>query len=153
MTDVLSSVQRHKNMSRIKSRNTKPEMILRKVLFHEGIRYRLHVNKLPGTPDIVLPKYRTAIFVNGCFWHGHEGCRYYTIPKTNTEFWTNKIERNRERDKKDISKLKEMGWHTVIIWECQLKTACREDFVKSLLFTLNHIQLLNLGAKGNCYHP
>ena len=98
--DVLSKDQRHKNMAAIHSANTKPEMIVRKYLFVHGFRYRLNHPRLPGRPDIVLRIYRTCIFINGCFWHGHEGCKYYVIPKTNTEFWANKINRNIARDKK-----------------------------------------------------
>ena len=96
----------------------------------------------------MLRKYRTCIFVNGCFWHGHEGCRFYTVPKTNTEFWQAKVERNRERDRKDILKLKEMGWHTIIIWECQLKPGHRDATLKALAYTLNHILLLDMGAQS-----
>ena len=100
MTDKLTPIQRHKNMAAIKSKDTKPEMVVRRYLWEHGFRYRLNHPRLPGKPDIVMRKYRTCIFVNGCFWHGHEGCRYYTIPKTNTEFWVNKVKRNKERDLK-----------------------------------------------------
>lgn len=146
MADSLTPQQRHLCMQHIHSKGTKPEMIVRQYLHAHGFRYRLHHDRLPGHPDIVLRKYRTCIFVNGCFWHGHDGCRYYVIPKTNTEFWQTKIERNRQRDKEDIVKLKEMGWHTVIVWECQLKPAIREASLLSLAYTLNRIQLINMGA-------
>ena len=106
-----------------------------------GFRYRLNHPRLPGKPDIVMRKYRTCIFVNGCFWHGHEGCRYYTIPKTNTEFWVNKVKRNKERDLKVQHELAAMGWHTITIWECELKPGKREDTLKSLAYTLNKIFL------------
>ena len=96
MADVLTSEQRRKCMSRIRSKNTKPEIIIRKFLFAHGFRFRINVKRLPGTPDIVLRKYQTVIFVNGCFWHGHEGCRYFRLPKSNVDFWKNKIERNKE---------------------------------------------------------
>jgi DNA mismatch endonuclease (patch repair protein) len=104
--------------------DTKPEMIVRHYLFKQGYRYRLHVHTMPGSPDIVLRKYRSAIFVNGCFWHGHDGCKYNTIPKTNTEFWTAKIERNKERDAREAEELKKMGWNVIRIWECH----CRKRF-------------------------
>ena len=97
--------------------------------------------RLPGKPDIVLRKYRTCILVNGCFWHGHEGCKYYVMPKSNTQFWQNKIRRNRERDHEVLHRLAEMGWHTIVIWECELKPAVREKTLESLAFTLNHIFL------------
>ena len=93
----------------------------------------VNVKKLPGTPDIVLRKYRTVIFVNGCFWHGHEGCKYYVLPKTNTEFWKEKIERNKERDLKERMQLRNMGWHVILLWECQLKSKVREQNLKGLV--------------------
>ena len=148
MSDRMTPAQRRHCMQSIRSKGTKPEMIVRQYLHANGFRYRLHHDRLPGHPDLVLRKYRTCIFVNGCFWHGHEGCRYYTIPKTNTDFWVAKVSRNHERDKEEIQKLKAMGWNTVIIWECQLKPAQREATLKSLAFTLNHIQLLNYGARS-----
>lgn len=119
--DVHDKETRSYNMSRIKGKNTKPEEVVRKYLFSKGFRYRKNDRRLPGTPDIVLPKYRTVVFVNGCFWHGHENCRFFVIPKTNTEFWINKIERNRQRDKKQTAELEKQGWKVLIIWECQLK--------------------------------
>lgn len=128
-------------MSRIHSRNTKPEIVVRKWLWGHGFRYRLNYPRLPGKPDIVMRKYRTCIFINGCFWHGYEGCRFYTIPKTNTEFWVNKVERNKERDDKVKHELVSMGWHGITIWECELKSAKRERTLESLAFTLNRIYL------------
>ena len=107
-------------MSHIRGKNTRPELIVRKYLFAHGFRFRVNVKKLPGTPDIVLRKYHTVIFVNGCFWHGHEGCPYFVLPKSNVEFWNNKITRNRERDLKNRIKLRDMGWHVIQLWECQL---------------------------------
>ena len=148
MPDKLTPEQRHKCMASIKSRNTKPEVMVRKFLFAHGYRFRINVKRLPGTPDIVLKKYRTCIFVNGCFWHGHEGCRYYVMPKTNTEFWRVKIERNRERDIDRRIKLRDMGWHVIQIWECQLKPKVREENLNGLLYTLNRIMLMNYQAKG-----
>lgn len=147
MSDRLTPQQRHLCMQHIHSKGTEPEMIVRRYLHAQGFRFRLHHDGLPGHPDIVLRKYHTCIFVNGCFWHGHEGCRYFVIPKTNTEFWQSKIERNRQRDKEEMDKLSRMGWHTVTVWECQLKPHVREKTLRSLVYTINHIQLLNLGAK------
>ncbi len=147
MPDRMTPDQRHRCMQSIRGKDTKPEMIVRRYLHAHGFRYRLHHGRLPGHPDLVLRQYRTCIFVNGCFWHGHEGCRYYTVPKTNTDFWMSKVERNRERDEEELARLKAMGWNTVIIWECQLKPAVRERTLRSLAYTLNHIRLLDIGAK------
>lgn len=119
--DVHDKETRSYNMSCIKGKNTRPEEIVRKYLFSQGFRYRKNDKRLHGTPDIVLPKYKTVIFVNGCFWHGHECCRYFVIPKTNTEFWTNKIETNRKRDIRKINDLQTLGWKVIVVWECQLK--------------------------------
>ena len=119
--DVHSKETRSYNMSRIKSSNTKPEEIVRKYLFSKGFRYRKNDKRYPGKPDIVLPKYKTIIFINGCFWHGHKDCKYYVIPKTNTDFWLNKINHNIERDQKQINQLKAEGWNVIVLWECQLK--------------------------------
>mgnify|MGYP001243727932 CR=1 FL=1 len=121
MADVHSKKQRSYNMSKIKSKNTKPEIKVRKFLHGEGFRFRIHRKDLPGKPDIVLPKYNTVIFVHGCFWHGHEGCKYFVIPKTRTDWWLNKINKNIENDKKAIRLLEEQGWKVITIWECQLK--------------------------------
>ena len=153
--DKLSAEQRHKNMAAIRSKDTKPEMIVRRGLWQRGFRYRLNSPKLPGHPDLVLRKYRTCIFVNGCFWHGHhvemppqvkseqlivnsECCK---IPHTNREFWVAKIRRNQERDIEEQKRLAEMGWHCITIWECELKPAVREQTLKSLAYTLNKIWL------------
>lgn len=108
-------------MSHVGSKATKPELLVRQWLWCHGYRYRLNVKSVPGRPDIVLRKYRTAIFVNGCFWHGHEGCSKYTIPKSNTTFWIKKIQQNRERDQMDYKALHDAGWNVIVIWECQLK--------------------------------
>ena len=134
-------------MAAIHGKDTKPEMVVRHWLWGHGFRYRLNHPRLPGKPDIVMRKYRTCIFVNGCFWHGHEGCRYYTIPKTNTEFWVNKVKRNKERDLKVQHELAAMGWHTITIWECELKPGKREDTLKSLAYTLNKIFLQDRTVK------
>jgi len=108
-------------MSQIKGKNTKPEMLVRKFLFANGFRYRLNVKDLPGKPDIVLPKYKTVIFVNGCFWHGHKGCPYFVLPKTRTEWWLQKIKETWFRDKEAEIKLNVMGWKVIVIWGCELK--------------------------------
>ena len=119
--DVHDKETRSYNMSCIKGKGTKPEEIVRKYLFSQGFRYRKNDKRLPGTPDIVLPKYRTVIFVNGCFWHGHKGCRYFVWPKNNAEFWKNKIESNISRDRKKAETLKDQGWKVIVVWECDLK--------------------------------
>ena len=121
MADKLSSTQRKYCMSRIRGKNTKPEILVRKGLHARGFRFRLHNKKLPGSPDIVLPKYGVVIMVNGCFWHGHKGCRYATRPTTNVEFWELKIERNRHRDEVTTAHLEALGWHVITIWECELR--------------------------------
>ncbi len=173
--DKLSQQQRHANMAAIKSKDTKPEMIVRRGLWKRGFRYRLNHKRLPGHPDLVLRKYRTCIFVNGCFWHGHkltestvpgswtsqatksitesmvqnsECCK---IPKTNREFWVAKIRRNKERDKEEQRRLAEMGWHCITVWECELKPPKREETLDSIAFTLNHIWLQDHGAKAHSY--
>jgi len=132
MADVHDADIRSYNMSCVKSKNTKPEIWVRKYLFACGFRYRINVKKLPGTLDIVLPKYKTAIFVNGCFWHGHKNCRYFVIPKTRTEWWLDKINRNIDRDQANILALKKSGWRVITIWECQLKPAIRDDTLLNL---------------------
>ncbi|MBH1959612.1 MAG: DNA mismatch endonuclease Vsr [Flavobacteriia bacterium] len=129
MADRHTEEQRSYNMSRIKGANTKPEILLRKRLFAEGFRYRINDKKLPGKPDIVLKKYRTVIFVNGCFWHGHQNCKYFVIPKTRTEFWMNKINSNIERDLKNEEALIKLGWKVITVWECDLKKIMLEDTV------------------------
>ena len=126
-------------MAAVRSKDTKPEMVVRKYLWSRGFRYRVNNPRLPGHPDIVLRKYRTCIFVNGCFWHGHEGCKYFRMPKTNTEFWERKISRNRERDREEQKLLARMGWHCITVWECELKGERREKTLESLEYTLNHI--------------
>ncbi|HAE63009.1 MAG TPA: very short patch repair endonuclease [Eubacteriaceae bacterium] len=120
------------NMSRIRSTNTKPEEKVRKYLFAQGFRYRKNVRKLPGCPDIVLAKYRTVIFVNGCFWHMHEGCSKFVLPQTNIEYWENKLLKNRERDAENKNKLEATGWNVVTVWECELKKDKEEETLKKL---------------------
>lgn len=135
-------------MAAVRSKNTRPEMIVRKWLWSHGYRYRLNHPRLPGKPDIVMRKYRTCIFVNGCFWHGHEGCRYYRIPKSNTEFWVKKIRRNQERDREVCRQLAAMGWHSIVIWECELKPLLRTNTLESLVFTLDRIFLQDRRIKN-----
>ena len=152
--DKLSKQQRHTNMAAIRSKDTKPEMIVRRGLWKRGFRYRLNYKRLPGHPDLVLRKYRTCIFVNGCFWHGHlinlrfddlqftiENSACCKIPKTNREFWVAKIRRNMERDVEDLRKLAAMGWHCITVWECELKPKNREQTLTALALTLNKIWL------------
>ena len=127
MADVHTPEQRSYNMSRIRGKDTKPEELVRKYLFSQGFRYRKNDARLPGKPDIVLPKYKTVIFVNGCFWHAHEGCRYFVWPKNNADFWKKKIESNVTRDIKNHQQLKDLGWKVLIIWECELKRDCRVE--------------------------
>lgn len=131
--DVHNKETRSYNMSRIKGRKTKPEEIVAKYLFSQGFRYRRNVKKLPGTPDIVLKKYKTVIFVNGCFWHMHEGCKYFVWPNDNSEFWKNKILANKERDEKEKKEIEELGWKVIVVWECQLKKAERERTLNWLI--------------------
>ena len=141
----MTAEQRSRCMAAVKGKDTKPEMIVRKYLFSRGLRFRVQVRKLPGTPDIVLPKYNTAIFVNGCFWHGHEGCKYFRLPKSNVEFWKEKIERNIERDKESMQALFDLGWKVVRVWECELRNkANREE-------TLNKIYTSITSPDGSCY--
>ena len=120
MPDRMTPEQRHDCMASIHSENTRPEQAVRRELWHRGYRFRKCVRTLPGTPDIVLPKYRTCIFVNGCFWHGHKGCSKFVMPKTRTEFWANKIARNQERDLVNIQRLEFIGWSSITVWECEL---------------------------------
>lgn len=127
MADLLTSNQRSYCMSRIRGKNTKPEILVRKGLYARGFRFRLHNRKLPGSPDIVLPKYGVAIMVNGCFWHGHKGCQYANEPKSNIGFWQAKIARNRHRDEVAVAHLEALGWHVITIWECELRGVDKSD--------------------------
>lgn len=121
MADVHDKATRSYNMSRIRNKDTKPEILVRKFLFANGFRYRLNDKKLPGKPDIVLPKYKTVIFVNGCFWHGHENCKYFKLPATRTEWWKEKIEGNIKNDIKKHALLREAGYKVMVVWECEVK--------------------------------
>lgn len=137
--DVHSKEIRSYNMSRIKGKNTKPEEIVRKYLFSQGFRYRKNDKKLPGHPDIVLPKYKTVIFVNGCFWHGHEGCKYFVWPANNAEFWREKITTNIQRDKSKNEQLKALGWRVITVWECELKKHRIEQTMSNLQSTIRQL--------------
>ena len=173
--DTLTTQQRHNNMAAIHGRDTKPEMVVRRWLWGHGFRYRLNHPRLPGKPDIVLRKYRTCVFVNGCFWHGHyvslplpplkegmdepvtdnglltiENSECCKIPKTNREFWVAKIRRNQERDLEVQHELAAMGWHSITIWECELKPKVRERTLEALGYTLNRIFLQDRMDEGRC---
>lgn len=137
MPDVHSKEVRSYNMSRIKCKNTKPEIIVRKFLFSKGFRYRINDSKLSGKPDIVLRKYLTVIFVNGCFWHGHEGCKKFVLPNTNSDWWLNKISDNQKRDQKNILSLKNAGWNVITIWECELHPSVRSETLNNVVMKLN----------------
>jgi len=140
MADVHEPAIRSYNMSRIKGKNTKPELLVRKYLHSRGLRFRLHDAKLPGKPDIVLPRYKTVIQVQGCFWHKHEGCKYFVVPKTKTEWWTNKLTKTAMKDKENEEILRKMGWRTIVVWECQLKGEKREETLSALY---NSVQCQN----------
>lgn len=138
MADVHDKATRSYNMSQIKGKNTKPEELVRKYLFAHGYRFRKNDKRYPGTPDVVLPKYKSVVFVNGCFWHKHEGCRYFVWPKNNADFWKTKIENNVERDKRDYALLEQMGWHIIVLWECDLKPVKRAETLENLIADLEN---------------
>ena len=133
MADVHDKSTRSYNMSRIKSRDTRPEMLVRKFLHSSGLRYKLHDKTLPGKPDLVLPKWKTVIFIHGCFWHGHDNCKYFVIPKTRTEWWLKKIIGNKERDKRVKNKLQNAGWKVVEIWECKVVNGNLNNLLQKLI--------------------
>lgn len=129
--------QRHRCMAAVKGKDTKPEIIVRKYLFSKGLRYRLHDKKLPGSPDIVLKKFKTVIFIDGCFWHGHDGCKYFKMPKSNEFFWEQKIRRNKARDIANDYVLQTEGWNVIRIWECEIKKVSdREERLESLYYQI-----------------
>lgn len=132
MTDVYSKETRSYTMSRVGNKDTKPELLVRKYLFAKGLRFRKNDRRYPGAPDIVLPKYKTVVFVHGCFWHLHSGCKHATIPSSNVEYWKNKLYGNRTRDERNQKELIEMGWRVIVVWECQLKKDLREKTLEDL---------------------
>ena len=134
--DSHSKEVRSYNMSQIRSTNSKPEILVRKYLFAKGLRYRKNVKKLPGKPDIVLKKYKTVVFVNGCFWHGHENCKYFVMPKSNTAYWQEKIHKNIERDTITYQALTQLGWNVIIVWECDLKKNKRDNTLEYLYYNI-----------------
>jgi DNA mismatch endonuclease, patch repair protein len=136
MADVHSKATRSYNMSQIKAKNTRPEMLVRKFLHAHGYRYKLHDKTLPGKPDIVLPKYKTIIFIHGCFWHGHAKCKYYVVPKTRTDWWLNKINTNKANDEKAVKGLKKDGWKVIVIWACKIKPNLEGPTLQRLLTKL-----------------
>ena len=144
MADRLSKEERSELMSHIRSVNTKPEVALRRALWRRGFRYRVNVKNLPGSPDIVLPKHRTVVFVHGCFWHAHKGCKIYHLPQTNSEFWLAKVTRNQERDQEVWRQLEAKGWFVIVVWECQLKKAVFDE-------TLNRVAA-EIVKNGERYH-
>lgn len=132
MVDRFSRETRSQVMSRIRGKDTKPEILVRSYLFSRGLRFRKNDRRYPGSPDIVLPKYRTVVFVQGCFWHLHEGCRYAVMPKSNVDYWKKKLYGNRQRDERNRKELEEMGWNVITVWECQLKGDKRERTLEDL---------------------
>lgn len=144
--DIWDKEKRSAVMKKIKGKDTKPELIVRRYLYHRGYRYRKNVKGLPGTPDIVLRKYGVVIFIHGCFWHGHEADGH--IPRTNTDFWRRKIERNKRRDERVREELRRMGWGVLTIWECQLKPAVREATLREVEYWINHAYLERAGRKA-----
>ena len=138
LADVHDTVTRSYNMSRIKGCNTKPEEKVRKYLFSKGFRYRKNDKSLPGKPDIVLPKYKAVVFINGCFWHKHEGCKYFKWPRSNADFWKNKINRNVERDKQVQHELMKAGWKVITVWECELKKELFEQTMVQLIDSIKN---------------
>lgn len=130
MADIWSKEKRSAVMAKIRGKNTKPEIILRSYLFKAGFRFRIHQKNLPGKPDIVLAKYKTAIFVHGCFWHYHESCKEGRIPNTNSQFWINKLSKNVERDFKNENELRQLGWNVIVVWECDIEKHIEETGAK-----------------------
>ena len=151
MVDKFSKETRSYVMSRIRGKDTKPEILVRSYLFSRGLRFRKNDKRYPGSPDIVLPKYKTIVFVHGCFWHLHEGCKYAKMPKSNVDYWKPKLYRNRERDACNKKELEEMGWTVITVWECELTPKRREKTLESLAFTLNHIWLQDHRTFANLY--
>ena len=137
MSDVHDKKTRSFNMSRIRSKDTKPEILVRKYLYSEGFRYRLYDRKLPGKPDLVFPKHKTVLFIHGCFWHGHAKCRYFVIPKTRTWWWLEKINRNKEADRKNVRLLRALGWRVLTVYECKLRPTKRDKTLVQIVASLS----------------
>jgi len=147
MADVMTPEQRSRCMAAIKGKDTKPEILVRKFLFSKGLRYRVNNRKLPGSPDIVLKKYKTVVFIDGCFWHGHEGCKYFRLPKTNDDFWRHKIAMNIARDYANGVDLRLAGWRVIRVWECSIKTkAKREETLERL-----YHEIVGIEHQSNTY--
>lgn len=142
MADVHDKITRSFNMSRIKGKNTKPEILVRKYIFSKGLRFRLHDKRLSGKPDIILKRYNTIIFINGCFWHGHRDCQYSVLPKTRFKWWEAKIEKTKQRDILNYSSLKAEGWQVIVIWECELKAKTADHTLDNLISRLKSTQRL-----------
>ena len=145
MADIYNPSTRSKVMSRIRGKNTGPEVMVRRFLFANGFRFRIHARHLPGTPDVVLPAYRSVVMVNGCFWHGHPGCREGRVPSTNADFWAAKIGRNQQRDELQIKALKAMGWNVIVVWACGLRGKNRQATLVDILKQLT--------SRGGAYIP
>jgi len=146
LADIFTKQKRSKIMSNISGKETKPEILVRKILFAKGFRYRKNDKRYPGKPDIVLPKYKTVIFINGCFWHGHKNCEKAKLPETNYNFWKNKIEGNIERDKRNYEQLKNLGWNVIVLWQCQLNNKRNIDkTIKDLIQNLRNQRTANNG--------
>lgn len=148
MTDVMTPEERSRCMAAIKGKDTKPEIIVRKYLFSRGLRYRIHNRKLPGSPDIVLKKYKTVVFVDGCFWHGHEDCKYFRMPKSNVYFWKHKIAMNMSRDYANNIDLELAGWKVIRIWECEIKTKAKREETLRKLYTRITGKIEEAGYQG-----
>lgn len=142
VTDIKTKEARSYNMSQIKSKNTKPEKLVCKYLFGKGFRYRKNDKRFPGTPDLVLPKYKTVIFINGCFWHAHSGCKHFVWPRSNVQFWKNKIQNNIDRDEKNYCTLRNLGWNVIIVWECELKSKDKEERLNRLCEEIKYCELV-----------
>lgn len=147
MADTMTPEQRSRCMAAIKGKDTKPEMIVRKYLFSRGLRYRVNNRKLPGSPDIVLKKYKTVVFIDGCFWHGHEGCKYYRLPKTNVDFWRHKIAMNIARDYANGVDLRHAGWKVIRVWECVIKTKAKREVILEHLYN----EIVGIRYQSNIY--
>lgn len=141
MTDNVSKEKRSEIMASVKSKNTKPELFVRRLLFNKGFRFRLHSRSLPGCPDMVFPKYKTVLFVNGCFWHGHESCKRSKLPGQNNQFWAEKQSRNQKRDRENNKILKELGWKVIIVWECQIPRSNADPFWEDLAARIRNTEV------------